>query len=690
MMGKIAPLRIVVDGMTCSHCEQKIERAVGALEGVTRVTASAPLSEVMVYFDPSLVGQEAIFAAVRNEGYTVRDEAARSAEAAPSAADPASRSPATSTYRFLGLVAVVAAIYLIIRYTVGFTFLPAVNQSMGYGLVFVVGLLTSLHCIAMCGGIVLSQGIKKQEDGTNGTACATPASLTAGGLRTRLMPSLLYNGGRVVSYTIIGGIVGALGSLFSLSQALKGVMPIIAGAFMLFLGVRMLGIFPWLSRLKIRFPGIGDRKLSTAAANRGPFVVGLLNGLMPCGPLQTMQVYALGTGSFLAGALSMFLFSVGTVPLLLGFGAISAFLSAKFNRRMLKASGVLVMALGLVMFTRGMNLFGVGLPAIGGGPSVAVAKLAGDHQEVRTTVESGTYHPFVVQAGVPVRWTVNVKADDLNGCNNPVTVPSYGIRKQLVPGDNLIEFTPTQAGTITYTCWMGMISSTIRVVDDLSKVSAKDLAEPAAPAAPAASAGAAAASAAAPPAGSVGSAFGAAGGQGGCCGTTPAGFAGGKIPVGDIQVAKLTAEGQVADIIVNDSGYTPAVIVMQRGVKGKIRFVADKLSSCNYAVNFPEYQGGLDLSKGQLETPYLTITEDFTFQCGMGMLHGYVKVVPDLAQVDLQAVRRQVAAFKPAAGSGWLLRRRGSVIPRRPAWTWQRGLRILGERRYSWQSRLWT
>jgi sulfite exporter TauE/SafE/copper chaperone CopZ len=636
MAAKRATARIIVDGMTCSNCERRIEKALRALDGVSQVTASASLSEVMVYYDADLVKKEAIHAAITGAGYQVRDGslAAAASTAAPSVAvsrdAAAAKSRSTALYRFLGLIAVVAALYLIIRYTVGFTFLPNVTQSMGYGLIFVVGLLTSLHCIAMCGGIVLSQGIKRNEpDGSAQPVSASPD------LKARLLPSLLYNGGRVVSYTIIGGIVGALGSLFSLSTTLKGVMPIIAGAFMLFLGVRMLGIFPWLSRLKVRFPGLGGQKMRSAASGRGPFVVGLLNGLMPCGPLQTMQVYALGTGSFIAGALSMFLFSLGTVPLLLGFGAISAFLSARFNRGMLKASGVLVMALGLVMFTRGVNLFGVALPSInpGSGSSVAVAKVIGDHQDVRTTVEAGDYHPFIVQKGIPVRWTVSVKAEDLNGCNNPLTVPQYGIRKTLVPGDNLIEFTPDRDGTIAYTCWMGMITSSIRIVPDLSVLTARDLAAPAAE-------------------GEIASAFGPGGGSGGCCGATPPGFANGKIPVEVIQIARRTPEGQVAEVMVNANGYSPAVIVMKRGVKGKVRFVAQKLSGCNSVVNFPEYQGGLNLEQGQLETPLLDITTDFTFECGMGMLHGYVKVVDDTNNVDLKAVRAQVAAFKPRAGAG--------------------------------------
>jgi plastocyanin domain-containing protein len=104
-----------------------------------------------------------------------------------------------------------------------------------------------------------------------------------------------------------------------------------------------------------------------------------------------------------------------------------------------------------------------------------VARIEDGVQNVSTTVDSGRYHPLIVQKGIPVRWTVLAKAEDLNGCNNPMTVPAYGIRKQLSPGENLIEFTPDREGIIVYTCWMGMISSSIKVVADLSTVKAADV-----------------------------------------------------------------------------------------------------------------------------------------------------------------------------------------------------------------------
>ena len=86
---------------------------------------------------------------------------------------------------------------------------------MGYGLLFAVGLLTSLHCIAMCGGINLSQCVtyKFNENETNKI--------------TKLKPSLMYNAGRVASYTLIGGIVGALGSVITFSGTAKGIVAIL-------------------------------------------------------------------------------------------------------------------------------------------------------------------------------------------------------------------------------------------------------------------------------------------------------------------------------------------------------------------------------------------------------------------------------------------------------------------------------
>jgi sulfite exporter TauE/SafE/copper chaperone CopZ len=473
MEERVTRLTLGIDGMTCGNCESRIERAVAGIEGVRSVKASASLGEVVVSFDASRTDAAAIEAAVREAGYTVRADRA----------SPRAR----GVLPFLGLLTVVVGVFLLLRLTGGATFLPSVSQSMGYGLIFLVGLATSVHCIAMCGGIVLSQGISR---GACAEGTDQPAAVRRPG--ERLVRTLLYNAGRVVSYTVIGGIVGGLGSLFSLSAALKGAMPVVAGAFMVLLGVRMLGVFPWLSRLKIRIPGLGAGRLGAAAARRGPFLVGLLNGLMPCGPLQTMQVYALGTGSVLAGAFSMFLFSVGTVPLLLGFGAVSALLSARFTRRLAMASGVLVAALGVVMFARGLSLFGIALPRMGpvaaearaAGPGrpaavlpggAAVARVSGGAQEVTTRVLASSYQPFVVQAGLPVRWTIEVKAEDLNGCNNALVVPAYGIRKRLAPGKNIVEFTPDRAGTVAYTCWMGMITSTIRVVTDLSQVSSAEL-----------------------------------------------------------------------------------------------------------------------------------------------------------------------------------------------------------------------
>jgi len=454
-------------GMSCAGCEAVLEQALQGLEGILAVRASFAKNQVAVTYDPGRTGFAKMRAAAQKAGYTLEKTAG-----APSA--EAGKDQPLSAGQFIGIAVILLAVYLIINNTVGFNFIPEVASSMGYGVLFVVGLLTSLHCFTMCGGITISQ-------------CVNSGG-SAAGAGAKVRPSLFYNLGRVVSYTVIGGVVGALGAVISFSGWARGLVAILSGAFMIVMGLSMTGVFPWINWLTPRLPRLFRRKADAAGRGKGPFIVGLLNGLMPCGPLQAMQVYALGTGSLLAGALSMFFFSLGTLPLMFGLGAITTMLGSKFTKKMMKAGAVLVAVLGIIMLGRGLALSGVALPSPAlfalaaedaAADSSAVAEVGGegDVQHITSTLGSGGYPDITVQKGVPVAWNLQADAGALNGCNNTLVIPEYGLQVKLKAGDNIIMFTPAESGTFAYSCWMGMLTGQITVVDDLNNGTARSAPE---------------------------------------------------------------------------------------------------------------------------------------------------------------------------------------------------------------------
>ena len=188
-----------------------------------------------------------------------------------------------------------------------------------------------------------------------------------------LRPAFLYNLGRVCSYTAVGFILGTVGMLIDgggstgLPVVFQGMLKIIAGVIMVIMGLRMLGIFPWHAKFHIRMPGIVYEKISAEKAKSGqPFVVGLLNGLMPCGPLMSMQIVALASGNPAAGALSMFAFSLGTVPLMMGLGSMVILLGRRFAGKVMSVGAVFVTVLGLAMLSQGVNLSGFSCKPDGG------------------------------------------------------------------------------------------------------------------------------------------------------------------------------------------------------------------------------------------------------------------------------------------------------------------------------------
>lgn len=354
-----------------------------------------------------------------------------------------------SAVKIVGWGAVFVGLYLMLSNFPIFSS-GVIDPKAGLAIVFVTGLLTSLHCIGMCSGFVTSYAANS---GSRGVA-----------------PHLCYNGSRMLSYVALGALVGLIGSVFSFNDQLRSYLAIFAGLFMVVYGLSLF--LPQLRRF-VTLPGFDAQKYSRG----NPVMFGLLNGLMPCGPLQAMLIYAAGTGSAIEGGLTMLAFGLGTVPLMFIMGTIVSMASMKWTHKILKFSGVLVIVLGIILLNRGFALSGITPPmisaafqaqAISIGPSLSNASInAPAFQELNMTITRNGWEPdgFVVKKGVPVRWNIYVK--ELTYCNKGIKVPSLGIDRVFEKEGEMatFEFTPMEEGTIPFTCWMGMIYGQIEVRD---------------------------------------------------------------------------------------------------------------------------------------------------------------------------------------------------------------------------------
>lgn len=440
-------------------------------------------------------------------------------------------------------------------------------------------------------------------------------------------------------------------------------MKILAGLVMVVMGINMLGLFPWLRRFTVRMPDSLARKVGKKKSGTGrPFVVGILNGFMPCGPLQSMWIVALASGDPFSGALSMFLFSLGTVPLMLGLGSIVSALGRRFANQVMTVGAVLVVVLGLAMLSQGGALSGLAFfrfaaaadrcafrcrsPAehscsesgaqnrdkgrrAGGRrrslravvfpwammgairPGRTITRQANDDvQVVHSTLSSGGYPNITVHVGIPVRWVIDAPEGSINGCNGRMLIPDYGIEYTFHTGENIIEFTPTSVGTVRYSCWMGMIRANIFVTDESGSV-------------PAAA-------------------------NGTISVPTPAGY---RIPAEALAVAAFAAdengrEIQEVSIALTDQGFSPSVIVVQRDLMVYWNIENSRTDAGNGTeLLVPRYSTQLLLGTG-LNQLSLYPTESFDVSTGDNCFYSYVKVVDDLAAIDEAAIRDEVAAFE--------------------------------------------
>ncbi len=185
-----------------------------------------------------------------------------------------------------------------------------------------------------------------------------------------------------------------------------------------------------------------------------------------------MQLYAMSLGDPVSAALVMGVFALGTVPALFGIGVVTVSAKQKSLSSFTKFAGIIVIVLGISNVGNGLALVGID-PSIPFQISDKTEQFApfivDDEQVIKMRVLSrGAYEPdeLTVVVGVPVRW--EIEGEDVLGCTNSLILNKFGVRETIRTGNNIIEFTPTQTGSFTFSCSMGMVRGMMNVIPDES------------------------------------------------------------------------------------------------------------------------------------------------------------------------------------------------------------------------------
>lgn len=341
--------------------------------------------------------------------------------------------------------------------------------------VFTTGLLTGgLTCIAVQGGVLTAAILQGQEQRTKNKE-----------LRTAIAPVLAFIISKLIAYTILGFLLGWVGSLLQISLQMRILLQFAVVVFMLGTAFNLLGIYPFFRYFVINPPRFlmkmiykksEDPDAAKASSSKQVFAAALLGFLtvfIPCGATQAMMALSVGTGQPLTGALIMFVFVLGTSPVFLLLGLFTIRIGGLLNRNFIKAAASI-----LIIF----SLFNLDATLALSNSPVTIRSAANrfyclvsfcDHDLSLNPVSEQTilfsptgYSPsrFAVRKGE--RITLHLVNENAAGCIQSFTISSLGIQKIVLPNESVdITFTaPNEPGRINFTCSQGLYPGVIEVI----------------------------------------------------------------------------------------------------------------------------------------------------------------------------------------------------------------------------------
>ncbi len=308
-----------INGMHCHACVVLTETELQDVTGVTHVKTSFTTNSVEVTGEFGEKSQEQIMAELstilKPHGYSL-------------SLDKDVKTAKWSEFLVAVPIALLFVLAFILLQKLGIVHL--VNTSnINYGTAFLVGLIASVStCMAVVGGLVLSMSASFAKEGA------------------ALRPQALFHVGRLASFFLLGGVIGVLGSVFQFGPTGMLILGLLVALVLLIMGLNLLDLFPWMKRFQIALPSsIGMRAYGLRHMNHvlTPLFVGAITFFLPCGFTQSMQIYTLTTGSFFRGALTMFVYALGTLPVL----ALLSFSALGIQKK--AASGVFFKTAGLIV-----------------------------------------------------------------------------------------------------------------------------------------------------------------------------------------------------------------------------------------------------------------------------------------------------------------------------------------------------
>jgi sulfite exporter TauE/SafE/copper chaperone CopZ len=445
-----------IKGMHCQSCEVLITEELEALPDVQKADVSLRTKTATITarkMPPHTAVERAVNAAGYELGYDEKPAVSKDKR----------------VYKDVAIGFVVVAILLVLFTKLGLGNVSNVNMSgASVGLVaLMIGLTAGFStCMALIGGLVL--GISSRHAEKHPTA--SPMQ--------KFRPHLFFNLGRITSFIVLGGVIGALGAAFQLKGSLLGLLTIGVGLVMLMLGLQLTEVFP---RLKgsLSLPSrvgklIGIKKHEGREySHKDSFLLGAATFFLPCGFTQAMQLFAVSTGSWVSGALIMGMFAVGTAPGLLSIGGLTSVVKGVFAQRFFRIVGVVVVAMAFINFSNGYNLLGLGGLFNGGGSSASTGVQTEEaSSNLPATTLATTFKldsdispsTFTAKVGQKTTLEVDVKEDG-QGCMSTIMIPGLDDNPQYLKSGKKISltFTPKKAGTYQITCAMGVPRGSIKV-----------------------------------------------------------------------------------------------------------------------------------------------------------------------------------------------------------------------------------